>query len=51
MVETNEIKNEILRALDRILINENSDVLVRKLDLIIAICETKKREIREKKFV
>ncbi len=47
MVETKEIKNEILRALDRFEVNENPDVVTRKLDSIISICESKKRYLKE----
>ena len=45
MVETKDIKNEILRSLDRMLINEDKYALVRKLDLVISICESKKRHL------
>ena len=47
MVETRSIKDEILKALERILPNENPDILTRKLDLVISVCESKKRQIKE----
>ncbi|MBI2670993.1 hypothetical protein HYX18_03385 [Candidatus Woesearchaeota archaeon] len=49
MVETRDAKNKINEALNRILINEDSDVFARKLEHIVSVCKEKIDELRNSK--